>query len=557
MTDPHVIDLRRLLASRIGPGASFRAALGNERLWHVMSCVLIVGLLGVMLATFLDYGITVDEGVQNRYSRRLVRWYASLGADSAAAYQNDLYLYGGLFEVTAAIAERVSPFGLYDTRHLVNVLYGLVAFVAAWGIGLHLGGPLAGFLSALFLALTPSFYGQAFSNPKDIPFASLFVLAAWVVLRVGERLPRLGWREVLLSGAVIGLAAGVRVAGIVLFGYAAVLWLGRLWVKAQEASAVTERPGWGEVASTCFGLLAVIAVGWAIMVALWPWAQIDPIRNPFRAFQKFSQFKNATILYDGQLVTCSEVSRYSIPKLLALTLPEFHLLAYLVGGLGILAALRSGRRQPDTAWRLFRALWVAALAGLPIAWVVLRRTPLYNSYRHLLFVVPFLAVLAGTSAAAFFRRWDGLTSRVAAAVGLSASLLLTAVDMIQLHPYQYVYFNRLFAGGLPRAVDRYETDYWCATYKEGIEWMVRHYSRPGLQEKIRVTGSTHVPFWYYLSRTQDGRRLFNAVTIQEKPHLVFATTALRDQYRTPGRVVHVVERQGAPLLYIFEVRTPR
>jgi len=549
-----VTDLSSLRPVRKGLLPLLRAALGRDAFWRLLSVVLLAGLAGVMLATFRDYGITTDEGVQNRYSRRLVRWYTSLGADATAAYQNDLYLYGGLFELAVSGAEQISPLGVFDTRHLVNTLFGFAGFVAAWGIGSRLGGPLAGFLSALILASTPAYYGHAFANPKDIPLASLFALAAWVILWVSEKVPRLGVREAALAGLAIGLAAGIRVAGIVLLGYAAALWLAGLWFASDAATA---RPTGRDLARTGLCLLATSAVSWTLMLALWPWAQIAPLRNPLRAFQRFSQFWNPTILYDGQLVTSSEVSRYYIPKLLALTLPEFYALAYLLGGLGLLALLRSPSRPPETTRRLFQAFWVAALAFLPIAWVVVRHTPLYDGHRHLLFVVPFLAVLAGTSAAVYLLRPGPPVPRVLAALGLSASLALTAHDMVQLHPYQYVYFNRLFAGGLAGAVNRYETDYWCMSYKEGIEWMVRHYSRPGFQERIRVAGySTHVPFWYYLSRTEEGRVRFRAVTIDESPHLVFATTANRDHLKTPGRVVHVVERQGAPLLYIFEVRTP-
>ena len=102
-----------------------------------------------MLATFLDYGITVDEGVQNRYGRRIVRWYATLGQDGSATDTNDLFYYGGLFEVTAQAASWFLPLGVYDARHLVNVFFGFAGFVGAWGIGRHLAGPRGGFLSAL------------------------------------------------------------------------------------------------------------------------------------------------------------------------------------------------------------------------------------------------------------------------------------------------------------------------------------------------------------------------------------------------------------------------
>src|SRR5204863_23391 len=52
--------------------------------WRAVSAALVVALAGVMLATVLDYGMTGDEGVQHRYARRVLRWYATLGADRSA-----------------------------------------------------------------------------------------------------------------------------------------------------------------------------------------------------------------------------------------------------------------------------------------------------------------------------------------------------------------------------------------------------------------------------------------------------------------------------------------
>jgi len=130
--------------------------------------------------------------------------------------------------------------------------------------------------------------------------------------------------------------------------------------------------------------------------------------------------------------------------------------------------------------------------------------------------------------------------------------------MVSLHPYEALYFNRLVAGGLARAVGRYDTDYWCLTYKEGIEWLLRRYAGADCGgEKIRVGGhSILLQVSYYLHRTEEGRRLFAPVSLDDDPHFALATTRFGDHLRTPGRLVHTVDRQGATLLYVFEVKAP-
>jgi hypothetical protein len=201
--------------------------------------------------------------------------------------------------------------------------------------------------------------------------------------------------------------------------------------------------------------------------------------------------------------------------------------------------------------------WIGGTALLPVAWVVAAHTPLYDGLRHFLFVMPLLAVLAGAAAAALVgARPRSRTQRLMAAA-LALSCLATAVDMVQLHPYQAVYFNRLVAGGLGRALARWEGDYWCLSFKEGTEWLVRRYAGARCPQRIRVAGhSILLQTAYYLRKTEESRRLFKPVAVNGHPHYVLATTRYGDHLRTPGRLVHTVERQGARLLYLFETRKP-
>jgi Dolichyl-phosphate-mannose-protein mannosyltransferase len=511
-----------------------------------------------MLATVRDYGMSGDEGVQHRYARRLLRYYATLGADRSAAADEDVSMYGGFFETVAEAAALVSPDDPYLARHVVNVLFGLAAFAAAARMGAQLAGPAGGLFALLALALTPPFYGHAFNNPKDVPFAATFAVATCVVLAVSDRSKHLRWRDVLASGLAIGLTAAVRVAGIAVLGFAAALWIAVALSNARgpsDGEARARGRGWVGLGAAW---LAAAALAWTVMIALWPWAQSAPIRNPLRALRAFSRFwETMVVFYDGRYVPNGEVSRFYVPTWLALTLPELYLAAALMGPAALVAVLRRRPLSPVTRLRVVQCAWLAVVALVPVGWAVLRHTPVYDGVRHFLFVMPLLAVLAGVSIATFFRHFGRTRGGIAAAVALAGLGLLTATDMASLHPYEALYFNRLVAGGLGRAVERYDADYWCLTYKEGTDWLLRRYAGARCRDKIRVAGNSIVlQVAYYLRATEEGRRLFAPVGMGDAPHFALVTTRFGDHLRTPGRLVHTVDRQGARLLYIFELEAP-
>lgn len=526
---------------------------GKDRPWNVASAVLLLGLAVLFGVTFLDYGVTADEGVQHRYGRRIVRWYSTLGEDASATEANNLFLYGGAFELAAQAVERVSPLGTYDTRHLVNASFGLVGIVATWSLGYLLYGAAGGFLSALFLALTPVYYGHCFANPKDIPFAALYALAAGSILWATDDRQRPLSPRIAAAGVAVGLCAGVRVNGMVLVAFAALLWGAAAWSEARGSL-----PSGREAVRVGLTLAVVLTIAWVVMLACWPWAQVDPLGNPLRALRAFSDFQGSGVLFEGQGFPSTDLPRRYVPKLFALTLPEFYLPALLLGVLGGVRSFRTRLTAGATGRRpLLGLLWVFALGALPLAWTILNRTPLYNGVRHLLFVVPMLAVLAGASVSAALP--SRLPARVLApALGLLAGCAtLTAVDMVRLHPYQYLHFNRLLAGGLASAVGRYETDYWFTSYKEGVEWVCRHYARSAIREPIRVGGNMYVPFSDYFDTGRCDPSFFNPVSPEQDPHVLLAATTDGGHRGVEGRLLHVVERLGAPLLLVYELKPPR
>src|SRR5437879_1233447 len=130
--------------------------LERETFWKRLSFAII--MLGAVLAllTFRDYGVTWDEDAHNWYGNFVLDYYVSFFTDRNALHWRDLYNYGAIFDTVAAALNRVSPIGIYETRHLLNALVGILGLAGCYKLGRALGGARVGCLAALFLLLTPN-----------------------------------------------------------------------------------------------------------------------------------------------------------------------------------------------------------------------------------------------------------------------------------------------------------------------------------------------------------------------------------------------------------------
>jgi hypothetical protein len=62
------------------------------------------------------------------------------------------------------------------------------------------------------------------------------------------------------------------------------------------------------------------------------------------------------------------------------------------------------------------------------------------------------------------------------------------ISIFELHPYQYIYYNKLI-GGLPGAENKYELDYFGLSLKESSEFVNRI---APLGSKVIVRGPNHI-----------------------------------------------------------------
>ena len=427
--------------------------------WLDAGAIGILVLAGaIALLIFRDFGLGWDDYTHSQYGDLLVSLYASGFADKRALSFVNLYMYGGGFDLLAALTAKVLPFGLFETRRLIGAAVGLIGLFVTWRLGRRLGGPLAGLIALVLLATCPLYYGHMFINAKDAPFAVASVIALYGIVRAFETYPRVTPATVALCGVGVGLAVGSRVLG----GFTvldAVLPLPA--IVAIRSRDIGLRKVFAECGPFILAFVPGIILAYLVMGLVWPWSVIAPL-NPFHAVEYFSNFfeKPWRELFDGRLIPVPDMPRSYVPTLVALKLPEI-LLA--LGGCGIGGAIVAvaSRKHGGDAGRRAALLAVLLAATLPVFVTVATRPAMYNGIRHFVFVVPAFAVLGGLAAAWIARR---LQRHGRAVLGAGALVLLLGIaspvaDMAWLHPYEYTHFNRI-AGGAAGARPRFMLDYW-------------------------------------------------------------------------------------------------
>jgi Dolichyl-phosphate-mannose-protein mannosyltransferase len=539
------LDLGTSIVSGLRRKAGGRVARVDA--YDFAAALVFLTLIGLVAFTFGDYGISNDEEVQQRYGELIVRYYASGMTDLAVFHFRNLYLYGGLFDVVAVGLQKILPLDPYDVRHLLSALTGVGGIAAVWATARSIGGPRAGLLAALALAVCGIWYGAMFNHTKDIPFAAAMMTATYLLLRIGRQLPRPNWGLVVLFGIACGCAVGLRVLGYFLISYAAVAIALRMPAAASACKKPLDkwRAAFDFAARSALPFLGAFVIAYLIMIVAWPWAHQAPL-NPLRGFSAFVDFHYPiqTTLF-GHVYRMADVPRWYVPTYIGIKLT----LWLLAGAIAALAfALRPSTRvhAASSAWRQETVL-IAFAALFPLVCEVAVAGPAFSGLRHFLFTVPPIAVLAGLGLNGILARlatWH----RAAAFAGLAAILLglgWDAATLYRLHPDEYLFFNPL-VGGLAGASRQYDTDYWVNIMPEAVgdleHFLDRTEGTAGLARPRRhytvVVCGERLPF-----EKEADARLEWTKDVNRGDFFIAPTNMNCDRY-LDGRVIATIERLG-------------
>lgn len=408
--------------------------------------------------TFRDYGLTWDEPLFYDYANSLPYAY------SPSAWLSGNFDLNNAFGSSATDHANRGPAYILIARpfesllesfqldqasawHLINFLtfqFGIYLFYQLTAKWMNQYASLAA--TALF-SWQPLLWGHAFINPKDPPFLVFFLGAIYFGFEMIDdwaRDVKPKYTKIILAACFLGIATSIRVlgplAGLLIGVY------GFVQIKKISMPAFLKY----------FSIYTAITI--LVTFITWPYLWINPLEKFAEVFGFMSA--NPTqlnVLFNGQIYKAYDLPRRYLPILLGYTLTEPVWILFPIGlWLGF---LKANKQQ-----RLMLTLVLAWLI-IPFAYVIVKKPPMYDGYRHFLFMLPPVFIFTGF---AFEKLFEILKTRWVSMTLVAALLAPCIYGLRQLHPYQYAYYNS-FTGGVGGAFRTYETDYWLTCYKEAIE----------------------------------------------------------------------------------------
>lgn len=472
---------------------------GSSRLRNIFLAVAGIGLVWMIWAG-QGTGINGDDRMQNEYEQALISWYASGGADTTALNlpKTKMHYYGGFFEVISGATNRLLGYdspeveGYHRVRHAWNALFGWTAILfAALLVGAFAGweGAIVGFL---VLFLSPRFLGHGVMNPKDIPFATGYIMSLYFILSWLRSMPKPSWKTLAGLSVGLGIALGVRSGGLILFAIFGLFAF--LHFLSNRSSQISRTQLFGQYLK--WGLIPVIC-GLLITLAFWPYALQSPVQHISDSLSELSNYGvNIRLLFNGDMVFAQSLPLDYLPRWVFVTVPLFVLAGWLAG----LILLPGMFRRYGTLPMLL--LGFAFL--FPFVYVIYQGSTLYDGWRHMIFPYTSGAVLASMGIIHLYRRFSNISWIKPAVLGLVAFMALDPLIFIVRNPFLcYIYFSPV-QGGVAGALGQYETDYWGNSVKQGIEWLEdQGIIHEGMQNEVTIASNFGYQLDKYLTRFGD------------------------------------------------------
>ncbi|MDR1757900.1 MAG: phospholipid carrier-dependent glycosyltransferase [Bacteroidales bacterium] len=550
----------------------------GDKYWKYAFIVLSVIILGIIVLLSLDAGNSGDEDIwQYPHAEKIYNFYVSGGKDTTYKTVPEMNFYGMWFETISVAIEKICHIDNYQTlRHIMNAFMGFIAILFAGLLAKNIKNWRAGTIVMVLLLLSPRFLGHSFNNPKDIPFAAMFMAGLYYIHKFITEYPKPKIRTCVKLAIAIGLSIAIRAGGILLYAYFGFFLLVYFLIinKPKHYFQIQHLKIAGHL---LLKFILIVVAAFLITIPLCPYIMPAPIHNTMEAFSGLSHFSTALRqLFEGELQWSDMLPWYYTPKYILMTIPT----AVILGVILFFCFLKQNKKTG------FENFMIGFAFIFPIFWIVYSNANVYGGWRHAIFAYPPMVIAAGLG---FHALIDFIQSRITKrelqknsdfqfstsnfqfikvpyylAIVLPFLLLIPpALHILRAHPYEYVYFNEL-AGGMKKAYGNYEMDYYFHSTREASEWIIAHATTDSVTpgKKIKVVAWHNASVQYFF-RHDTARFQIGFVRWYERgnsdwDYAIFPITGIMpEQIKDtpnfpPSDCIHTINVDGFPICLILK-----
>ncbi len=525
----------------------------------------LLAMLAIIWFTGYNGGYHFDEMDMNNYCKDNYAWYFSGGKDtsflsaavanviSPLGFRKDTLLryYGSAFDYLPVgfnkIAHIENGKNEFNVRHIFNEFFAILCIMFAGLVAVKVSGWRAAVFTQWLLFLTPTFFGVALFNTKDIPFAAGYAASLYFIILFLEELPSPSWKTILCMILAFAFTMGVRIGGALsffyLFLFAAIYFLTKKGLRA---------PILKNKKQLLIKIAVLIVSSLLLVVVTWPFVLRDPFHNLLEAMNVVSKFPlKVAIIFEGEFTSSLAIPSYYLPKYMFITIPVFIIVGFFISLVFL--------RNKDINKRV--ALLVLFAFIFPVLYAIKKEAALYNSWRHFTFVYPCIVIIAGVGLNEIMKLLPGKWLQFGFILVCIAGMAKPVIWSIKNHPYEYTYFNEV-EGGFQNAFYNYETDYWSISVKNGIDWLFKH--EPVAKSKDTITLVSNAPLFadYYIKENYPTAKIkvadvgFKNRSLYNWTYGVFSsiylTQSVIETDYPPYGLIHAIDIDGLPETMIIK-----
>ena len=364
-------------------------------------------------------------------------------------------------------------------------------------------------LGVLFLVLSPRIFADSFYNNKDIVFMSSNIFSLFFFLEY-LKYPKI--KNAVMLSFFISLAICFRVMGVLFpIIYFVFYILINLNLKNNVNDLVKK-------------IVIPLFLSLLFTYIMWPYLWENPIQNFYNSYFKMKQFDHGgQNLYFGNIIKSSQTPWHYPLIWILITTPIIYIGLFFCGVLKSIKEISTSKillNHNNANIVLYYSLLILILS---LGAVILLDSTLFNGWRHLYFIYPFIIFLVLFGLDFVLNFFTKIKIKSFIVFILVLGLMDIAIWMKHNNPYQYVFFNTIGKKINPK---NFDLDYWGLSYYQNLKYLLEYenfstakiwnssttklfYSLFSLHEKdrqkfVETKNAEDADYWitnYYLDKT--------------------------------------------------------